>query len=354
MENHQGQLTAPRENIRFGKPIGRPAARFFAFLTCIAILTAAFAMSGVWLNRKNLLGFLEKTPVQEEENPPSLDLPPEDDVPEDNPKIEPTIPEGAISILSLDLSFQKNQLPILQNETSYRLNLDEIKKKQSITGTECDGPLVLILHTHASEAYLLPQVSYLIGNPGNQIYSNESDRSVVAVGEALCNTLNQNGISAVQCLDAHGKNGTLQNSYAGAAACIEEHLERYPSIQYVIDLHRDGILGENGELVRTTTNKEESDYAQIMAVVGTDGNGTECPNWQTNLALALRLNERLESRVENLCRPISLRNASYNQELVPNALLLEIGSAGNTQQEAIRSVELLGEVLAELIKEDLS
>jgi stage II sporulation protein P len=89
-----------------------------------------------------------------------------------------------------------------------------------------------------------------------------------------------------------------------------------------------------------------------MAVVGTDGNGTEHPSWQTNLSLALRLGEGLEYCVENICRPISLRNASYNQELAPNALLIEIGSAGNTQEEAIRSAKLVGEVLSGLIKQD--
>ena len=120
----------------------------------------------------------------------------------------------------------------------------------------------------------------------------------------------------------------------------------------VIDLHRDGILSDSGELVRAVTNHEGESYGQVMAVVGTDGNGTEHPNWQTNLSLALRLSESLESCVGSICRPISLRNASYNQELVPNALLLEIGSAGNTQEEAIRSAKLVGMVLSDLIKED--
>ena len=354
MEKIQGQLTSPREVVRFGKVYGRSVIRFFAFLTCIGILTAAFAMSGVWFNRENLLGIPEKDPPATNENNSGSKLPSENGDHDQIPEQNPAIPEGAISVLSLDLSYQTNQLPILQNETSYRLNFDEIKSKQSITEKTDDGPLVLILHTHASEAYLPPQASYLIGNIGEKIYSNDQNRSVIAVGKALCDILNQNGISTVQCADQHGKNGTLRNSYEGSAECIEKYLQEYPSIQYVIDLHRDGILGENGELVRTATNHEGNAYGQIMAVVGTDGNGTECPGWQTNLSLAIRLNEGLARRVENLCRPISLRNASYNQELAPNALLLEIGSAGNTQEEAIRSAVLVGEVLSELIKADLS
>ena len=351
MENIQGQLTSPKENIRLWKVHRRTSTRVFSFLTCIAILIAAFAMSGVWLNRENMLGFLDKTSSQGDGGTlTEEDISLENQKPDRNPQTSLVIPEGATAIVSLDLSYKANGLSILQNETLYHPNLEEIKNKQSITDQNSDGPLVLILHTHASEAYLPPHVSYLEGNIGQNIYSNDSERSVIAVGRVLCDTLNQNGISAIQCTDQHGKSGTLQNSYQGTAACIARYLEKYPSIQYVIDLHRDGILNNNGELVKTVTTHEGNAYGQIMAVVGTDGNGTEHPNWESNLSLAIRLNEGLESQIENLCRPISLRNASYNQELAPNSLLIEIGSAGNTQEEAIRSAKLVGEVLSELIK----
>ena len=70
---------------------------------------------------------------------------------------------------------------------------------------------------------------------------------------------------------------------------------------------------------------------------------------EQNLALALQLCEGLEERVSSLCRPTLLRNASYNQELAHRSLLLEIGSVGNTQEEAIRTVKLVGDVLAKLI-----
>ena len=347
MENKQGQLTAPTENIRFGRVHRNTTTRILSFLTCVAILIAAFVMSGVWLNRENLFAFLERIPA-ESENDDLVEEP--NRSPEQPPQIIPVIPEGATAIVSFDLSYKANQLSILQNKTLYHPNLEEIKNKQFITDLNSDGPLVLILHTHTSEAYLSPQASCLEGSIGREIYSNEKNRSVIAVGRALCDVLNQNGISTIQCTDHHGNNGTLQNSYQSAAVCIARYLEEYPSIQYVIDLHRDGILTESGELVRVATTHEGEAYGQVMAVVGTDGNGTEHPNWQSNLSLAIRLTEELEGEIENLCRSISLRNASYNQELAPNSLLLEIGSAGNSQEEAIRSAKLVGKVLAELIK----
>ena len=100
MENIQGQLTAPRENVRFGKLYRRSAIRFFAFLTCIAILTAAFATSGLWLNRESLFG--KKEPPDNDAAPPNTNIPSEStDSNEETEKTHP-IPEGVTSILSLD------------------------------------------------------------------------------------------------------------------------------------------------------------------------------------------------------------------------------------------------------------
>ena len=89
--------------------------------------------------------------------------------------------------------------------------------------------------------------------------------------------------------------------------------------------------------------------AQVMAVVGSDGNGTEHPNWERNLALAECLRAALNKEVSGLCRPSILRNASYNQELAPYSLLLEIGTGANSVEEAKRSASLVGKVLSDLL-----
>ena len=117
MRNIQGQLTSPRENIRIGKLYRRSAIRFFAFLTCIAILTAAFATSGLWLNREYLFG--KNEPADNNVAPPNTNMPSESINSNQEADKTPPIPEGATSILSLDLSFQANGLSILQNETVY-------------------------------------------------------------------------------------------------------------------------------------------------------------------------------------------------------------------------------------------
>ena len=349
-------LLGSHQSIDLGKINRTSSARLMCFLICIGILTAAFAVSGVWKDGRDWFNNDKsdglETPFSEElsfsTQPPSAT---------DTNQIteeEKKVPAGAIPIVSMNLSTEWNVGTMVENQTGYRLNVDELLSLPLFGTAPTDEPLVLILHTHATEAYLNPNVTYITGEVGDEIYSDRRDRSVLLVGEAMSETLNQNGITTIHCAQKHGMDGSLQNAYASSEACVKAYLKRYPSIQCVIDLHRDGILDRSGALVRTEVQKEGESYGQVMAVVGSDGNGTFHPNWRNNLALALQLCSRLNASVEETCRTVSLRNASYNQELAPYSLLLEIGSAGNTQEEAIRTVRLVGEVLSQMIKESIA
>ena len=86
-------------------------------------------------------------------------------------------------------------------------------------------------------------------------------------------------------------------------------------------------------------------------MVGSDGDGSDAYAWKGNLALALELETRLNERCPRICRPVSLRNSPYNQNIAPHSILIEVGAAGNTIEEAKRSAELLAKVLAGYIKE---
>ena len=358
MPKEERPLLETYQKIELGKINRVSVARLMCFLLCIGILTAAFAVSGVWKDGRQWFG---SDGVQSEGEEASRDeqtpLPPSFSSSADtNDKSEEKadIPAGAIPVVSMDLSCDWTLRAMLENQTAYRVNVENFLS-MPIVGTVTDAePLVLILHTHATEAYLDPDTAYITGEVGDAIYSDQENRSVIEVGKVLCSTLNEKGIPAVHCAQKHGKDGSLQNAYASSEACIKAYLKRYPSIQYIIDIHRDGILNSSGELVKTEILAEGKSYGQVMAVVGSDGNGTNHPHWRQNLALALQLCNRLNETVESLCRTVSLRNASYNQELAPYSLLLEIGSAGNTQEEAIRTVELVGETLSRMILESIT
>ncbi|MBQ8416959.1 MAG: stage II sporulation protein P, partial [Clostridia bacterium] len=209
-------------------------------------------------------------------------------------------------------------------------------------------PLVLVLHTHASEGYLPEGTKYVEGNIGDATYSKDGSKTVLAVGKVLCDTLNQKGITAIHCTVMHDEEG-LQGSYERSLHSIRFFLEHYPSIRYVIDLHRDAVINKDGEYLKSVGKVNGAEVAQVMAVVGSDGGGSECPNWEGNLALALQLGELLNRDGARIFRPLSLRNSTYNQELAPYSLLLEIGTGGNSPEEAKRAAVLVGEALARLI-----
>ena len=82
--------------------------------------------------------------------------------------------------------------------------------------------------------------------------------------------------------------------------------------------------------------------SQIMLLVGTDESGLEHPNWRGNLALALYLQNAVNTACPTLMRPIALVPQRYNQQLAPGSLILEVGSSGNTLREALAAIRLFG------------
>ena len=90
--------------------------------------------------------------------------------------------------------------------------------------------------------------------------------------------------------------------------------------------------------------------ARLMLVVGTDQGGLEHPNWQENLANALKLQAVLEGEYPGLCRSLDLRTERFKQHVTPGSLLVEVGTNGNTLTQAMESARLLGGALAEMLQ----
>ena len=117
------------------------------------------------------------------------------------------------------------------------------------------------------------------------------------------------------------------------------------------DIHRDALLNSEN-VYKVITYDESTPAAQIMLVVGTDSAGASHPGWRKNLSFAVNAQYLLTKRLENLMRPICIKKSSYNQQLSPGALLIEVGPCANTLAEAKTSAEILGETLAALINSD--
>ena len=192
------------------------------------------------------------------------------------------------------------------------------------------GPQILIIHTHATEAYT---------QDGSDIYtpSDNNTRTVdehynmVRVGDEMEKVFTEMGLSVIhdrQLYDYPQYSGAYQRS----GAAVEEYLKEYPSIRIVLDVHRDALVASDGTVYKTMTRVDGEKTAQVMVVVGT---GEAHPGWEDNLALAARVQKSLDTLYPTLARPIALRSSHYNQQLSPGSLLVEVGSHGNTLQEAL-------------------
>ncbi len=345
----QNSLPESKEKVRLQGTFRGKYRVFAVFLISCAILLAGFAMTAAVRGAKGLglwegLGsFMGRDTEQTTPAPtPAPDPKPDGEEP------KTPIPEGATPIASKDLSALSLGGFYIHNETPYRPDVAGLLRRGHTPHAKTDAPLVLILHTHTSEGYLPEGTAYLTEPIGDATYTDDRSRSVIAAGEELARALNENGICTLHCTVIHDT-PTLGGSYDRSAETVKRYLEEYPTIEYVIDLHRDAVVDGDGALVRAVTEENGERVAQVMAVVGTDANGTNHPRWEENLTLALGLRELLNADSARICRPVSLRNASFHQELSRYSLLLEIGSSANSPEEAKRAAQRVGDALVKLI-----
>ena len=198
------------------------------------------------------------------------------------------------------------------------------------------APAVLILHTHATESYTKNGEPYVESSAYRTL---DEDYNMLSIGGVVAEILSQNGISVIHDRELHDY-PSYDGSYNHARKSIAYYLEKYPSIQLVLDLHRDAS-GDLGNQLRTLANVDGKDSAQLMLVIGSNGSGLSHPDWQENLALGLKLHTVLEDMAPGITRPVMLRTQRFNQDLSPGALLVEVGSAGNSHGEAMLAAEVL-------------
>ena len=235
---------------------------------------------------------------------------------------------------------------MVDNDTYYDVDPEALLEEDIPLSLPADGPQVLILHTHATEAYTPePGESY----DGAEDYrTTDPENSVLRVGEELARVLTDCGLQVIHDTTLHDY-PSYNGSYARSGATAEEYLAAYPGIRVIIDLHRDA-LGDGERIYKTLADIDGTEAAQLMFVMGTDVN-LEHPLWRENLKLALGLQEAVQARYPTLMRPVVLCDCRYNQQLTPGCLLLEVGTAGNTLEEALTGVRLFGEIAGPFLAE---
>ena len=169
---------------------------------------------------------------------------------------------------------------------------------------------------------------------------------MLSIGDEIARVLEEGGVGVIHDRTLHDY-PDYNNSYNLARDTIEGYLEKYPSIQIVLDIHRDASDSPDGQLV-TSAIAGGQRSAQLMMVVGTDAGGNHHPNWQENLSLALKLTALLEQTNPGISRPIDLRKERFNMDLTAGSLLVEVGAAGNTHSEALIAANALAQSILAL------
>ena len=228
------------------------------------------------------------------------------------------------------------------------LNFDPASVSPAAPELVEEGPQILILHTHGSEAYTPTAAEPY--EPSDPYRTTDCTKNIVMVGEEMATTFRAHGFRVI-----HDTNLYDYPSYSGAyersKAAVEQWLKQYPSISIVLDVHRDALSAEDGTPYRLITTEVGKQAAQVMLVVGTNGGGSSHTNWKQNLSFALFLQQKMEKGFTALARPIVLRSASFNQQLrVPGYLLVEVGGHGNTLSDALEGARFWADTAARALK----
>ena len=238
----------------------------------------------------------------------------------------------------------------VKNTNNTQIDIEEKLKEKLELKVNKKEPAVLIYHTHTTETYqLLDRDFYAQGFLSR---SNDEARNMVRVGKAIATEIEKQGYKVIHVTDVYDNPYT--GAYSRSREAVEAYLKKYPSIQITLDVHRDAIQNDNGVKTKPVATINGKKAAQIMLVSGCqeEGNGvTDLPEWEKNLAFALKLQNNMETAFEGLTRPVFFCDRSYNMGLTPCSLLVEVGTDANTLDEAVYSGKMVGTALAQILKE---
>ena len=229
------------------------------------------------------------------------------------------------------------------NQSGYEFNLQSMLDNPKRITADSNEPVVLIYHTHATEAYT--QSGTNTYTPSGEARTLDTNQNMVRVGEELCKVLESRGIKTIHLTDLNDY-PSYNGSYGASLKNVKAALEQYPSVKVTIDIHRDAILNADGTPKKLTTDINGKTAAQMMLVMGTDASGLAFDDWEEHLGYAVTLQRELDAAYPNLMRSINLRKQRFNLHLTSGSMLLEVGTSGNTLEEAIYSIQLFGDTLA--------
>ncbi len=278
-------------------------------------------------------------------DPPGEDEEPGQSLPSANP------PEGIIPKTMVAGSSAKyvtlGNLSVY-NHTGYTVDIPALLDNAPGLSAEGEGPKVLIYHSHATESYTMEGSD--VYEPSGDHRTLDTNQNMVRVGEEMKAVFEAAGIGVVHDTTLYDY-PSYNDAYTRSLAGVAENLEKYPSVVLCLDVHRDALIASDGTIYKVVAGTVD-DCAQVMMVLGSDANGYPHPNWRVNLSLALSIQSALAEKWSTLARPVVLRESRFNQQLSTGSILVEVGTHGNTMQEAITAARLYARTVVELMQQN--
>lgn len=219
------------------------------------------------------------------------------------------------------------------------LDAGKLLKKNMKIRKDGSKPKILIYHTHSQEAF-------------KDSKAGDKKTSIVGMGDILTKELNDTyripTMHHEGVYDLIGGQMDRSRAYQLAEVKVRKILEKYPSIEVVIDLHRDGV-GNNTHLVTSIDGKQTGQIMFFNGLSRTKKNGDiaylKNPYIQDNLAFSMQMQLAAAKKYPGFTRRIYLKSYRYNMHLMPKYLLIEAGAQTNTVKEMQRSMKVLADLL---------
>ena len=218
-----------------------------------------------------------------------------------------------------------------------------------------DEPAVIIYHSHTQESFWDAVRDATGGQSPQDPFIRDGDFNMLRVGEELADELNSRyGVATIHVREYFDTlpDGTGMNrvgAYARSGDKITTLQKEYPSARILLDVHRDATPRDVTVFRDEVTGKKG---ARVMMVVGSD-TYLDHPEWEKNLQFAETIADIMEEKYPGLFLRILQRDYRFNQHLSPGALLLEMGGAENTLDEALKSARMMARVIAIALKRNL-
>ncbi len=223
------------------------------------------------------------------------------------------------------------------------LSLDKLLYEDLTIDKEVDGPQILIYHTHASESF----IDSVEGDPST---------TIVGAGDKLARLLQEEyGFQVLHHTGVYDE--VREDAYANALPEIEKILQENPTIEVVIDLHRDAVSGDR-KLVMDLQGRPTARFMFFNGLSYIRKSGSieylENPYIQDNLAFSFQAQVAANEYYPGIARKIYLKAYRYNLHLKPKSMLIELGAQNNTVEEIMNACDPLAHILAIVLDDVIS